>query len=376
MPPKINTKTKTLDGAGSVPTTPIEANAPDTKLNGKNAESGEQSVSRGVNTRSRRGKDRETVSDPSICKGDGETDCGKQVLDDEFGGVECELCLAWYHPACQGLNDVGYGVVCKNALFWICKQCQKFVPKFQSIMQGTTASQPESRHLARIEQKVDYLSKAVLEQKVTANQALSSAEETKKLFADVVKGKDVRNDQTKTFTSEDIQKCFEKFQTEKDEQEKRKCNIVVSNMPESEASTGEERKREDITKLVDVIKDELRLNIRVENAFRAGKKQENRPRILIVTLSSEASKWDVLKTAKLLRESEDEVVRNIYINKDLSVQEREQQKKLRDEVKTRRAQGENVRIVRGKCVTVRDQSKISAEARDQGQAPSERMTEE
>ena len=372
MPPKINSKTKTLDG--SAPTTPIEASAPDTKLNGRNeTEDGGQSVSRGMNTRSQRGKEKGIV-DRTICKGNGETNCGKKVLNDELGGVECELCFAWYHPGCQGLNMEAYGAVRKNALFWICIQCRKFIPKFRNMVQGTTTGQPESEHLARIEQKVDDLSKVFSEQKIAASEALSSAEEAKKLFADVVKNGDTTSDQAKILTNENIQKCFEKFQTEKEEQEKRKCNIVASNLPESEAPSGEERKREDVTNIVDIIKDELRLNVRVENAFRAGKKQENRPRILIVTLKSEASKWDVLKTSKLLRESENEVVRNIYINKDLTVQEREQQKKLRDEVKARRAQGENVKIVKGKCVKIRDQSKMAVEARDQGHASTERGT--
>ena len=83
-------------------------------------------------------------------------------------------------------------------------------------------------------------------------------------------------------------------------------------MPESVAATGEERKMEDITKLTNIIKEELRMHVKIENAFRAGKRNDDRPRILIATLKSESCKWDVLKAARMLRESDDETAKQIY----------------------------------------------------------------
>ena len=92
----------------------------------------------------------------------------------------------------------------------------------------------------------------------------------------------------------------------------------------------------------------LRLNVKVERAFRAGKKIEDKP--LIIILESEAVKWDVLKQGKVLWEAEDEQLRKVYINPDLSKVERERQWKVREGYRAWKGKGDNVKIVKGKCV--------------------------
>ena len=48
--------------------------------------------------------------------------------------------------------------------------------------------------------------------------------------------------------------------------------------------------------------------------------------------------------------------------------EREQSKKLRDEVKRRKSEGENVKIIKGKCVVVKEDKSLSVPvSSDQGQ---------
>ena len=373
MPNKLISKTKPLDG--STQTTPTEASAPDTKLARKKTAtelSGDENrnTAQGVSTRKQRGKTTEMVSENNVCKGNGENPCGKQVLDDDMGGIECDVCLAWYHPVWQGAKDEAYDAVRKNELFWICVQCKKFVSEFRNVVhgKGTTAGQIDAACLGRMERKLDDLSKAVSEQNVKVKEAAADANKAKKLYADALKDGEAKSEQTKNISRESIQTCFEKFQNEKDEKEKRKCNIVISNMTESQASTGEERKVHDIKKLTNIIKEELKIHVRIENAFRAGKRQENKPRLLIATLPSEACKWDVLKAAKMLRDSENTEVKGMYINKDLTVLEREQNKKLRDEVKRRKSEGENVKIIKGKCVVVKeDKSSSVPVSSDQGQ---------
>ena len=360
MPPKLNTKIKAL--GGSAPNTPTDSNAPEMKQNGSGKMSADGNVSQsvvnqGVSTRKQRGKIKETTNEKTACKGGEGKACGKQVLDDELGGIECEFCSAWFHPACQGLSEDGYNAIREHGLFWVCTECLKLIPEFRNMMQGKgskAACEVDLTCLTRMEQKIDDLGKALSEQTKSVKEATEDVVRARKLYTDDLNEGDKKTDLAKIISSENIQKCFENIQSEKEEQEKRKRNLVVSNMPESEAQTGEDRKKEDITKLTDIIKEELRIHVKVQNAFRAGKKQENRPRLLIVTLESEACKWDVLKAARLLRESDNETVRNMYINKDMTVQERDQNKKLREEVKMRRSRGENVKIIKGKCVLLSD----------------------
>ena len=147
-----------------------------------------------------------------------------------------------------------------------------------------------------------------------------------------------------------IQECMKKAEENKKDEDKRKRNVVVTNFAESQASQPSERLEEDVEAFTKLVKQSLRLNVKVERAFRAGKKIEDKPRPLIITLESEAVKWDVLKQGKVLREAEDEQLRKVYINPDLSKEERERQWKVREEYRARKAKGENVKIVKGKCV--------------------------
>ena len=155
------------------------------------------------------------------------------------------------------------------------------------------------------------------------------------------------------FSQNSFQECFENFHSEKEEQSKRKCNLAIVNVPESTSTESAERIKEDIDLLTDIIKQELHLNVRVEKAIRVGKKKDDQPRVMIVTLKDEESKWEVLKESKALRESENEITKNMYINKDMTRQERERNRLLREELKARRANGENVKIVKGKCVVLK-----------------------
>ena len=126
--------------------------------------------------------------------------------------------------------------------------------------------------------------------------------------------------------------------------------MAIYNLPESQAASADERTKEDISLLTDIVKQELKRNFKIEKAYRAGKKMEDRPRTLIVTMENEVSKWDLLRAGNGLRESTNETAKNIYINRDLTRREREQAKKVRDECNMRRNAGEKVRIYKGKCV--------------------------
>ena len=129
------------------------------------------------------------------------------------------------------------------------------------------------------------------------------------------------------------------------DKEKRKSNIVVHNLPEQSGDTLAERANNDASLFKMVIKDEMKLNVNVQKSFRVGKKNGDKPRLLIVTLENPSSKHDILKLAPELRHSRNYV--NIYITPDLTRKEREINKKLRDELSSRKKAGESNLAIRG-----------------------------
>ena len=101
-------------------------------------------------------------------------------------------------------------------------------------------------------------------------------------------------------------------------------------------------------------------------ARRLGLKKDSKPRPLKLVFANLQTKRDVLRNAKKLRVSETEALKNVYINPDLTVKQKEADKKLRKEMWERRENGENVVIHRNKIIeashTVRKTRTVSKAA--------------
>ena len=153
-------------------------------------------------------------------------------------------------------------------------------------------------------------------------------------------------------TAEEISGVFDNFL----DKEKRKSNLVVHNLAESVGESYAEIVEQDVKKFVDIIKDALSLHVRVVRAFRVGKKSQTKPRLLIVCTDNVEVKTDVLKMAPQLRQNA--LYSNIYITPDLTWREREEGRKLRDELARRREAGEeNLIIRRGKIIQLLPEDK-------------------
>lgn len=134
------------------------------------------------------------------------------------------------------------------------------------------------------------------------------------------------------------------------DKEKRKANVVVHNLPEQVEGTVTEKCEKDSTSFVTMIKSEMKINATVSKSFRAGKKLNDKPRLLIITLDNPAVKQDILRYAPQLRHSDQ--YSNIYITPDLTQKEREANRKLREELASRRRSGEvNLMIKGGKIIS-------------------------
>ena len=120
---------------------------------------------------------------------------------------------------------------------------------------------------------------------------------------------------------------------------------MFHNVPEPEADSLADKVAADIKIVTDITKSEFKLNIRATRVIRIGKRQPDKPRLLLITLQHEEMKRDVLKCAKDLRGSKD--WGKIYFYPDLTPKERQAGKELRDELKRRRDQGETNIIIRG-----------------------------
>ena len=320
-------------------------------------------------------------SEGAICRGGpNNSNCGVQVVDGDKA-VECCRCQQWFHSKCQAIPKLAYDALTKyKCLTWLCEKCKKII----SDVESNPPTPKDDTDLASLEGKVQNIGEMVRDHMKIIVQSMKEQEKVvsdsakllerickdqhnqKATYADMVRGtcdKVVKEVSAKIETlpakvgvkdsseaTRAMSNVFDSFM----DREKRKLNVVVHNLPEDDSETLAERTIRDQEIFKDVIKAGMNLNIHPTRSFRVGKKLDDRPRLLIVTLDSAETKIELLKMAPQLRYLT--TWKRIYVTPDLSKKEREEGKRLREELAARRQTGEtNLVIKRGRIVTVPDE---------------------
>ena len=310
--------------------------------------------------------------------------CGKPVQDDSEGGIECDICGQWLHPKCEGLNKESYVAIETHKLFWICSKCKAYCSRFKEVVKGenvldqSRSSLVSAEKVDKIENKVTELGKAMnhlaesfLSQKAVMMEIGSMVKaqgDVKSSVKDIeVTVKNIMKEENMTY-ADVTKKLVSKLEKEsvskpsvevKDvqnavadclEQEKRRRNIVVFNVPELEKHLSvDEQAVNDSKQIVELIMEGLKLKIHPEKVTRMGRQKEGKIRPVVVTLQDEGEKWELLRMAKMLRDAGNRFER-IYIAPDLSPAEQLRDKNLRKEMKERREAGEDVVIYKNKVI--------------------------
>ena len=156
-----------------------------------------------------------------------------------------------------------------------------------------------------------------------------------------------------------IEGVLQQDKAEEADIERRKNNVIVHGVPESAADDAYQRTDDDLTVLAAMFQEVEAENIRVESVVRLGKKASDptgKPRPMKVELDSVDSKINLLKRAKNLREKKEGGWTKVFIHQDLTPKQREARKPLVAELKSGKANGENVTIFNGKIVQKRGSS--------------------
>jgi hypothetical protein len=147
---------------------------------------------------------------------------------------------------------------------------------------------------------------------------------------------------------------------ELDLQVSKKTNIVLSGIAPSLLT--------DADIVTNLLRDELGITANVTKCTRLGKPRadsdrDTRPRLLLVTLSSADIANDVIRAATKLRRSTDNHTRdNVFINRDLTPEQRAFDYELRKDLKRRRAAGEQNLVIRNGKVCEKQARPVTAVA--------------
>ena len=137
------------------------------------------------------------------------------------------MCKEWCHKKCAGLTKKTFKMLKESGedVWWVCADCR-----------NNDSEMGESGR-SRLEMKVDKVMSMIM----SVMTRLTTLEERKPEL-------------TERDLDERIEKKVNEAKEEMQEREKRRMNVVFVNVPENEADTPEERKKEDLEKIATTVR--------------------------------------------------------------------------------------------------------------------------
>ena len=300
--------------------------------------------------------------------------------------IQCERCEKWLCCKCQRIPKAMVTAIQKwKRLHWYCLECEDAatastkIPPTPSSDLGEAQPDMQLRVISEIAQNTASIIMDKIEAKLESIAEVSSSR-IKKSYSQAVAGMSSitgivnrASSGTQPTNANDVSApsptTVLETVDEYVEREKRKCNLIIHNLPELQEASYAECIKHDQNHFNTILKDEIKVTgVKVNRSIRLGRRQGDKPRLLLVSIHDYDQKKLILRNAKILRESM--IWGNIYISPDLTPKEREAGRVLRSELKERKTQGEtNLAIRRGKIVTLKPRDEPREISRPTPSAP-------
>lgn len=265
--------------------------------------------------------------------------CSKSV--DEI--LQCENCLYWYCCTCQNVcENMWVALTQFKALHWFCTECESVVlNKLHTSNSSVTSLEEITKCIAN--------SMEVVVNKLTEVIKVSISASVPERVSNLDCHTKPDDDQHSLPAQREVTGVIDEYV----DRQRRKCNLVIRNLPEPKSQSVQEQASQDIKLFKDIVEKELKIDVstlKISKAVRLGKLAE-KPRLLLITVNDEQSKVGILRAASKLKSSKK--WSSVYFSADLTQREREINRHLRAELKRRKDNGEdNLWIRNGKIVII------------------------
>ena len=321
-------------------------------------------------------------------------DCGVNITD-SVQALQCDRCCddsSWKCGECLGLSAEVYESLLSNAgceLRWFCGSCNKqitsqhdcitekldvisktvdkLMDRLDSIemrldsVKDSTADGTVTAKLDDMDKRIEHIVDRLqaVDVKLDTKADSSQSESGGRQLLEVVQQRlEHKVDELRTNLDEPVaqavQGVLQQDKAEEMEINKRKENVIIHGVPESQDENSDHRLSDDLAVLSAMFHEVGVENAKVENMVRLGRRPSDpiqNPRPMKVVMDSVESKIRLLKKAKNLRENQEGEWCRIVIHQDLTPKQREARKPLVAELKQRKAQGEqDLVIFNGKVV--------------------------
>ena len=262
--------------------------------------------------------------------------------------IECEFCRTWMCLPCADLSNEAYKIAneWQHTLHFYCKHC---FPKVYNLIINYKSSPNVSESLEDLNNKIESLSQQLSQQLQDIPKISSLLNKTYSEVSRTTPHAPTSTTGTPKNPTPTINKQIEAVNIidEFTEREKRKNNIVLSNIPEPVGENREARSANDLQTVKSIIDEYKIQGVNILKTVRLGKynPQSTRGRLVLAELADNSVKGRLLSTASRKRQTS-QLWNNVYISPDLTPQQRLEGKQLRDELKRRRENGEQNLIIR------------------------------
>lgn len=342
----------------------------------------------------------------------------EEIIEDDSKALQCERCTqseVWKCASCLGLSDELYNQLATSSkcnLHWFCDKCEaasidptivteQVIPVIDQLQTRTISIEAKLlKRFADLDQKFAALSTEIDDKLVqkfaqvessiaqALDQYMSKISEPsvdkfqQKLDEKVDQLKfnmtepvqavvqDVVQDALKTHLHEGIVntvgKQIQEDKAEEEEIEKRKVNVIVHGVPESDADTAEQRSEDDSCQVASMLHELNCDQVTIKQIIRLGKRptsNDDKPRPMKLVTESCEDRTSLILQAKNLRTRKEGGWDRVFIHQDLTPRQREARKLRVQELKQRIAQGETDLILlnNGSIVKRRRQQVSTAE---------------
>ena len=288
----------------------------------------------------------------------------KKAVEKEDKAMFCGCCQFWHHISCVNMTADQYKWLKENkcGVHWYCPKCdQGMAQVYQSIAKLRTQQQATDSRVKQISDNLEDLSKNTegirkdMEQSNKKLQELTakldkvdemSREDRAKLTETTEKVKEVqktissyaeaaakpptqRHDQQVPTTPATKAQVVKESIDEMKEREKRKLNLIIYNIKESNASEIDDRKKHDMEEAENILKvigveGKVSINKPVRLSRSKDPKHANKPRPLRVTVGTEEERKILLQALKNMPEGKKAKMKEVFIKKDLTPIQRQE----------------------------------------------------
>ena len=253
--------------------------------------------------------------------------CGScdKIFARSEANIECNACKRKYHAECTQLNDEEFNVLSSSRkLKWFCPLCDDDV--------GNLLTNFEKFRKVSIE----------IEKMKSENEARLADIEKRLVLCE--NGKTDLNVQKEI--EQQIKKTSEEDQEEATLIKSKEQNLVYFDLPESANESTSDRMKHDFKLLNEAYANKME-HKDISNLFRVGRKSENKNRPLVVKFASLETREKFLKSSGDLKIKCGNAIKPVYMSIDRTQKQREAHKILVEQLKRRRATGEQNLAIRG-----------------------------